>query len=355
MTDYAHLPSDMLQEIIKYFSFSDYIRFSTVCSHWYDVAKERRHSLRKQLPWLIFFYADSPKFFDPLEEKVYQIEIPELRKRHCAGSSHGWLITIDLDLTINLLNLFSKAQIKLPSLAYDAYDVRAKDYYECFWSKSPEEKPFWRSSDLTWTVINIDFFLQDVIWYDGAFYVVGSESQLYRIEIGMDNKRIYVGKIYESESDAENDPDWNGLGSLNTVNFMVFKLDQEENKFIELQSINGHCLFLGFNHAMVIPTTVMEDKIKDNIIYFTDGHSDEDDLHHLYGYNDSGDVFGACLPTVGAKTGRPGIPLNQPMTVDRGRYPGSKAGPDGCGVCCSDFDGPAMKERCSQFVTWRMQ
>ena len=110
MADFANLPGDILQELLKFLSFSDYIRFSAVCLHWSEVAKKRYQSLQKQLPSLIFD-ANFQKLLDLLEGKIYQIEIPELYDRHCLGSSYGWLIMIDTNLNINLLNPFSKAQV----------------------------------------------------------------------------------------------------------------------------------------------------------------------------------------------------------------------------------------------------
>lgn len=89
MVNYANLPSDILQEITKFLSFSDYIRFRAVCSQWYKMTNERHYFPQKQYPWLLFFDIDSPKLFSPLEEKIYQLEIPELYGRNCVGSSYG--------------------------------------------------------------------------------------------------------------------------------------------------------------------------------------------------------------------------------------------------------------------------
>ncbi|XP_039143246.1 putative F-box protein At2g33200 [Dioscorea cayenensis subsp. rotundata] len=196
MADYANLSRDILQTIIKYLSFPDYIRFGAVCSHWFDVSNEGYHSPQKQLPWLVCFDIDFPKFFNPSEEKVYQIEIPELHThgRYCAGSSHGWLITIDLDLNINLMNPFSKAQIDLPLLPFDTFGVRYQKLCELSWLNYPKQKrdkliykavlsadpskssdyivmviyfansklAFWRPGDITWIVINSHSFVEDV-------------------------------------------------------------------------------------------------------------------------------------------------------------------------------------------------
>ncbi|KAH7658461.1 hypothetical protein IHE45_17G089200 [Dioscorea alata] len=318
MTDYANLSKDMFQEITKFLSFpDDYIRFGAVCSHWLAVAKEKCHS-----PWLLFFNFDSPKFFNPLEKKVYQIEIPELYERRCAGSSYGWLITINQHRNINLLNPFSKAQVKLPLLPLDdVWPIRMFDklIYKAVISADPSKSSdyiviaiyysknlaFWKPGDLTWTVIDNDCPIQDVIWYNKAFYVVRMDSKVCRVEFGINNRLIeiifhdnynlhmvkryivdFMGDlllVYRIICPVDDNEYANSMTAMNmkfysTKRFMLFKFDQEENQFIELKSLNGHILFLGSNHAM-------KDKTKNDIIYFSD---DRIYVSDIYGYSDSG-------------------------------------------------------------------
>ncbi|KAM0932965.1 putative F-box domain-containing protein [Dioscorea sansibarensis] len=344
MADYANLSRDILLEIAKYLSFSDYIRFGAVCSHWFDVSNEGYHSFQNQLPWLIYFDIDFPKFFNPSEEKVYQIEIPELHGKYCAGSSHGWLITIDLDLNINLLNPFSKAQINLPLLPFDTLNARYENLYDHSWLNWPKQKrdkliykavlsadpykssdyivmaiyfanyrlAFWRHGDLTWTTINSHFFVEDIVWYNGAFYVVSSSNHLWLVDLGVNNKLIeisfhdndYLKKtkkyiveftgdlllVYRSmgpikDEDNNDEDDLNqGNEFYHTTYFKLFKLDKKENKFLKIENINDHALFLGSNHAVMIPTATVADKTKNNVIYFTDYIY----ANYMHGYNESG-------------------------------------------------------------------
>ncbi|KAH7658662.1 F-box domain-containing protein [Dioscorea alata] len=352
MADYANLSRNILQEIIKYLSFPDYIRFGAVCSHWFNVSNEGYHSPQKQLPWLVCFDIDFPKFFNPSEEKVYQIEMPELHGRYCAGSSHGWLITIDLDLNINLVNPFSKAQIDLPLLPFDTFGVRYQKLCEISWLNYPKQKrdkliykavlsadpskssdyiviaiyfansklAFWRPSDLTWIVINTHSFVEDIVWCNGAFYVVDSSNHVCLVDLGINNKLIKINSldngylktvekyivdfmgelllVYKStnpikdhynddNNDADEDEDdlnYHENEFDHTIYFKLFKLDQKENKFIKIKNINGYVLFLGSNHAMMIPTATVADKTKNNIIYFTDYIY----ANYMFGYSESG-------------------------------------------------------------------
>lgn len=220
-----------------------------------------------------------------------------------------------------MLNLFSKTQIKLPQMPYDVYKHCLPGKCDQIISKAiisanPSEGSdyivmaiyfvdyglaFWRPGDLRWTVVNSNFLLKDIIWHNGGFYVVGKHSQVCRVEYGLNNKLIeitshdndylYKKKIYVVDF----------LGDLllvyrimdlivktkdfyRTKRVVLFKLDQDENQFVELKSIDGHVLFLGSNHAMCIPTTMM-DKTKDNTIYFSD---DNIYTSYKYGFRDSG-------------------------------------------------------------------
>lgn len=93
------------------------------------------------------------------------------------------------------MNPFSKAQVKLPQLPFDTSNVRYGNYYEGFWLVTSEERrdefiyktvlsvnpcngsdyivrviyyglfklAFWMPGDLTWTMINSDYYLEDII------------------------------------------------------------------------------------------------------------------------------------------------------------------------------------------------
>ncbi|KAM0932984.1 putative F-box-like domain superfamily protein [Dioscorea sansibarensis] len=317
MADYANLHRVILQTILKYLSFLECVRFGAVCSHWFEVVKERNY-----FPWLLFYDIDFPMLYNILEKTVYQIEIPELHGRHCVGFSHGWLITINSILDINLLNPFSKAQVNLPLLPF-YWSVNCTDIiiYKAVISSDPSKSfnyavaaifncnynlGFWKPGDREWTMINSKFMLEDIIWYNGAFYVVGKNSQVCRVEFDMNNElkeiatqdknNLHKKKMYMVDFMGDLLLIYRmtypiGYNVINTTEFhrtkcfMLFKLVSEENQFVELENINDHVLFLGSNYAMLIPTTTMEDKIKSNMIYFCDDNIYE---NRVGGYSDSG-------------------------------------------------------------------
>ncbi|KAL5720037.1 hypothetical protein ACHQM5_012748 [Ranunculus cassubicifolius] len=62
------------------------------------------------------------------EQLVYNFDLPEAREKRFLGSSGTWLITIDYDGVINLLNPFSRVQCSLPPQS-TCYDCEDKHHY----------------------------------------------------------------------------------------------------------------------------------------------------------------------------------------------------------------------------------
>lgn len=54
------------------------------------------------------------RFFSFAEEEIYEVNLPELKSKHCIGSADGWVITMDSNFVINMFNVFSKRQRRLP-------------------------------------------------------------------------------------------------------------------------------------------------------------------------------------------------------------------------------------------------
>ncbi|XP_039143264.1 putative F-box protein At2g33190 [Dioscorea cayenensis subsp. rotundata] len=273
MADYASLHKDILQEILKFLSFADYIRFGAVCSQWYEVwyevVKEKHY-----FPYLLFFDGDFPMIFNILENVVYQIEISELQEMHCVGFSHGWLIMINPSFDIKLLKPFSKTQVNLPPVPFfwteEDFDIlinkavissdpsKSSNYIVAAIYHWSYRLAFWKPGDSESTVITSTFILEDIIWYNGAFYVVGKDSQVCRVEFGMNIKLIEIAsqdkwdshrkKIYMVDFMGDLLLIYRmiyptGYNSLKTKCFKLFKLDLEENQFVEMKNINGFVLF----------------------------------------------------------------------------------------------------------------
>lgn len=94
-------------------SWIEQIRLGIVCCSWRRIVKEYI-PLSEAIPWLMFplkpeedgccFYSvDEGKFYLQLQRKsVFR----DFGRRHCIGSSHGWLVLLDERLNPYLLNPF---------------------------------------------------------------------------------------------------------------------------------------------------------------------------------------------------------------------------------------------------------
>ena len=70
-----------------------------------------------QVPWLMIpsdnINETHCRFFSILENKMYNLEIPELRGKLLRGSSYGLVLMVDEPLELNLINPLNRAQIQL--------------------------------------------------------------------------------------------------------------------------------------------------------------------------------------------------------------------------------------------------
>ncbi|ONK71389.1 uncharacterized protein A4U43_C04F8040 [Asparagus officinalis] len=113
MTDWSLLPEDFLRLILdKLSSPLDNARSGAVCKLWHSICKQ------KTFPWLLPPDPDPVHhklcLFSLSDQEVYHIKLPELENKVIWGASHGWLVTMDEDFFVCLLDPFSKTQIQLP-------------------------------------------------------------------------------------------------------------------------------------------------------------------------------------------------------------------------------------------------
>jgi hypothetical protein len=55
-------------------------------------------------------------FLNPLENKMYNLDIPEVKGMLLHGSLYGWILATDGYPKLCLIDLFTRAQIQLPPL-----------------------------------------------------------------------------------------------------------------------------------------------------------------------------------------------------------------------------------------------
>ncbi|XP_078157721.1 F-box/kelch-repeat protein At1g57790-like isoform X2 [Carex rostrata] len=230
MTCWSDMAYDALERITSFLPLKDYHRFSAVCKNWRLVAKQKRHSPAPQLPWLVL--GDEPgtgkrMFYNLSEDKHYAMDIPELYGRYICGSSHGWLVAIDIKLTGILINPFTREFYELPlfphyniglsstSIFENALmdyrdvagqcieDIQVSIVQKAILSHDPKERPdfmlmilvgisvpaFWKPGDSSWTVIRVTVpGIKDVIYFDGHFYFLTNKNALLFLDFQPDPK-----------------------------------------------------------------------------------------------------------------------------------------------------------------------
>ncbi|XP_020113213.1 putative F-box protein At4g22660 [Ananas comosus] len=132
--DWTALPSDLLAAIASRLTLIDYSTFCEVCQPWAcsvaDVPPSPHH------PYLLLSGSDYDSessdqfvFFSLPHNTLHRLSVPGLRGKHCIGSQHGWLATLDPLSELALLNPLTSQEILLPSVATlpNVYASRAPD------------------------------------------------------------------------------------------------------------------------------------------------------------------------------------------------------------------------------------
>ncbi|KAK9912686.1 hypothetical protein M0R45_036536 [Rubus argutus] len=128
-SDWAELPKHLLDSVLeRLVSALDYLRFSVVCKSWYDVAKDNYKSALLLL--ISSDKEDTWSLYDVMDDKVLDMQVRLPNKRFC-GSSKGWLVIVEDNFCVTLLNPFGTVKarkhqensiIRLPPLKPPAKD-----------------------------------------------------------------------------------------------------------------------------------------------------------------------------------------------------------------------------------------
>lgn len=341
MSDWSQLPLDLIHQITDLFTLPDLIRFGCVCSPWRAASTPSRHKGR--LPFLILpsetnsqetgnSWNDSPKFYSLLDNKLYKINLPQIKHRRICGSSNGWLIIIHKNADIHLFHPFSNEIIDLPSLndIPGVYGIHFSQLYglQYIVSDWPEtnrgnatfqnavtvrdsfivklivapsllvigllgkfKRLLYRQPEMEeWKIVGDDRYTtyHDVACYKGHIYAIDSIENVYVIQ-ELDTSMLSATRIVSQH----------GLGTYydrfvhlylvecsgellkvvrsvvtsvdgeKTVEFSVFKLCFEKLEWLEVKDLGDYALFLGSNQSSSVCTSDFPG-CKKNCIYFTD-------------------------------------------------------------------------------------
>ncbi|XP_059627464.1 uncharacterized protein LOC132270297 [Cornus florida] len=227
-----------------------------------------------------------------------QLQVPY--KKRFSGSSHDWLVTVEENFGLTIINPFSSATIQFPPIMDRSIFKAPKIDVEYFVTKvilsdDPTSSPndyiataiygdcktlaFIRVRDEAWTYIDKKRFqiISDVIYYEGQIFAVdynggilmidvnrrAGESMAPQVEVIGPDTNVYSQPMYLVESSRsdlllvyrflEYDDD----SQHTTSGFKVFKLllDQFEqgwHKQVEVKSLDGDTLFLRDNHSICV-------------------------------------------------------------------------------------------------------
>lgn len=120
---FADLPLCLLEVIISQLDLKDNIRASATCKTWREAGLYVR--LVDKPPWLMYLpkRGNSFEMYDPLQKKMYTLNLPELSKSTVCYSRDGWLLMRKTaSHQIFFFNPFTRKLINLPKLelSYDA-------------------------------------------------------------------------------------------------------------------------------------------------------------------------------------------------------------------------------------------
>ncbi|KAF9600218.1 hypothetical protein IFM89_005042 [Coptis chinensis] len=322
MADWSQVPNDCIPLIgTKLKVAADIFSFRGVCKLW------RNFLPFPQPPWLVLA-EEKDKLKSPLchgfvglgEQHVYELDLPEVHQARCVGSTGTWLITVDNNRMIRLLNPFSRTQIVLPSQSTFEHGMPYPDN-----EFTPEEHRDWlvrklvisspplsstsgssrdcivmaihhnhgrlaiaRPGDASWTTVETpELLAQDIVFYKGQFHTVNLYGAVMVCDIGDDlhspkasvlMDRFQLEKVCGTKLDCSNNTYVVELlrelllvvklttffysdgkeeeEDYKTERFEVYKLDFANKKWDEVKCLGEHSLFLGFNTSVSVLASV---------------------------------------------------------------------------------------------------
>ncbi|KAF6174630.1 hypothetical protein GIB67_006282 [Kingdonia uniflora] len=343
--DWTCLPGDILNEVSKNFiCMNDFVCFGAVCVSWKSFYDENRslrplpRKLRPQLPVLLvldkqedmcYYYSLSTtergEYFHHLKTPLPYSKLWDSRFFGRISSSHGWLIIVNPDFTVELLNPFLsiKNKVHLPPLSTSTtersinYEVqlsplltsRSKrddegNYIDFFIRKAVlSASPTWTSDyvvlaiyggdaelafhkpgDIAWTQIGGRNMVEDVTYYKDELYAVSYTGVVFAYDIRTSpaKERHVSGKSQYEAEDGHHD--WSFVESLGDlllvrrilvtatadIRFEVFKIDPFGGKRDQMTNLCGQILFVSSFYSISLSSSYFPG-YNPNCIYFSDG------------------------------------------------------------------------------------
>ncbi|XP_077230684.1 F-box/kelch-repeat protein At1g57790-like [Tasmannia lanceolata] len=265
------------------------------------VAQTQKHSPQlapQSAPWFAFFHenGEDQSLFSLSERVSCVINIPDMYRKRCFGSSHGWLLVLDeTSGDFFLLNPISMQKIQLPPSQFESYDFSSwilssppTDPDSVLILTAPDEYLvlFCRIGDQQWTHQEYKLeedFITDIVSCNGTLY---ARTYFGKLAI-LDFTAPSTLRILEAE-----EPPWPQAarqvkhylmeslselflvrmvyrGFTREVHFLeVYKLDFSTMVWVEVESLGDRVFLLG--RDMCTSCSATETRLKRDCIYFLD-------------------------------------------------------------------------------------
>ncbi|XP_004309709.1 PREDICTED: F-box protein SKIP23-like [Fragaria vesca subsp. vesca] len=254
---------------------------------------------------------DTWNFYNIAEDRVLDMQVSLPNKRYC-GCSKGWLILVEEDYAVTLLNPFSRIKgkqekensiIRLPPLIpIIPLRVEKRDYYvhKAMISGDPILNPkeciivvindelsqmaFLRLKDKRWLHLDEGWTaIEEIVNVEDKFYAVNNFSQLLSINLTKFSNsedatvaatgivRDYALRSYLVDSEdgllmVRRISEWD-VDKCVTKKFKIFQLNGSKNGWIEKNTLGEYALFVGDNSTISILASKLKN-CKPNCIYF---------------------------------------------------------------------------------------
>ncbi|KAE8021878.1 hypothetical protein FH972_007728 [Carpinus fangiana] len=238
----AKLPYDLINEIGKtMINYVDYVRLQSTCKSLKSMLPKMPNHQLSQVPWLMLPHDNGREntrfsFLNPLENKMYNLDIPE-------------------DLAF-FRECFIQKVVLLSNPTSNEFTAMAI-YGEL------REFAFCRSGDKKWSKLMVPQFADNVLSYEGKFYVLSC------------TKEVWIG-------DATSLPKMTRIAppcfDPNDCWLVRMSSDQSRFKWIKVTSIGDDAFFIGKNNSLFISSQNLPNDWRKNCIYFSnayiEGHID---------------------------------------------------------------------------------
>ncbi|KAM1471463.1 hypothetical protein EV1_041518 [Malus domestica] len=314
---HKHLLDSVLERLE---SPKDYLHFSIVCKWWYSVAKDNYNQRAKVTTPVLLMIQTAKRgtwsLCDVMQNKVLDFHVQVPNVRFC-GSSKGWLIYVDKDSVVTLVNPFFRVKgarkkensiIRLPPLIggvpplknwdssisyYFAYKailsadpvLCADNYIVAVICEGYCQMAFIRpGKDTTWTFVDDSrHIIEDVVPVEDQVYGVDRRNQnlvtfditaqykcnlildepeknglpVKRYLVDLNEKRFLMVERYTDDID----------GKRVTVQFRLFELKSHKCKWTEIDELGDVALFVGDNSSIALVASKYSG-CQPNCIYF---------------------------------------------------------------------------------------